>query len=238
MEDNRKKEKRAKLTGLLAESDAVIFDFDNVIVDSEPYHFRAYQKVFAEEGHTLDREEYWMEWTFRGGGAEGEIRRHKLDLDPDYVRSKKDPVYSGFCDGGDIRVYPEARDIIRLLRRMGFILAIASGSYTRDIMSIIRRNGMEDYFDAFVGKDLVSNTKPHPDTYIQAARRLETPPSRCLAVEDAAKGIISAHRAGMLVVAVETEITRGFDLEEADITFSSLKEFAQALADLPGKPAG
>jgi len=230
MRDDEKKAKGERLAGLLTAAEAVIFDFDNVIVDSEPYHFEAYRKVFAEEGHTLDQEEYWMEWTFRGGGAEGEISRHNLDLDPDYMRSKKDPVYSAFCDGGDIRVNPEAGEIITQLKRMGLTLAIASGSYTRDIMSIIRRNGLEDYFDAFIGKDLVSNTKPHPETYIQAAGSLDKPPSCCLAVEDAAKGIVSAHRAGMPVIAVETEITRGFDLEEADITFASLAEFADTLA--------
>ena len=67
---------------------AVIFDFDNVIVDSEPFHYRAYSEVFAGKGHTIDREEYWVEWTSKGGGAEGEINRYGLDLDPADIRSE------------------------------------------------------------------------------------------------------------------------------------------------------
>jgi beta-phosphoglucomutase-like phosphatase (HAD superfamily) len=232
MKEQARTDKTDKLAALLKGRSSVIFDFDNVIVDSEPYHFEAYSRVFAEEGHRLDREEYWMEWTFRGGGAEGEISRHGLDLDPDFIRSKKDPVYSEFCDGGAIRVNRPSLKIIEALRDMGYILAIASGSYTRDIISILRAGAMEDYFDAVIGKDQVSSTKPHPETYLAAASSLKKEPAQCLAVEDAAKGIISAHAAGMPVLAVETEITRGFDLGEADLVFSSLEELAEAVRGL------
>jgi beta-phosphoglucomutase len=221
----------AALKRLIESSTAVIFDFDNVIVDSEPYHFEAYSRVFAKAGHTLDRAEYWLEWTSRGGGAESEIRRYNLGLDPATVRAEKDPIYSAFCRSGAIRPFAEAEAIIGAFEKAGFVLAIASGSYERDIRAILRANGLERRFSVIVGKDNVGKTKPHPETYLVAAERLGVPPDRCLAIEDAEKGVTSAKEAGMNVILIETEITKNLKLGGADLALSSLAELRDLLKD-------
>ena len=223
---------RATLARLLESSTVVIFDFDNVIVDSEPYHFEAYSRVFAKAGHTLDRDEYWLEWTSRGGGAESEIRRYSLGLDPAAVRAEKDPIYSAFCGSGAIKPFAEARAVIEAFEKAGLVLAIASGSYERDIRAILRVNGLEDRFGVIVGKDAVKRTKPAPDTYLAAAERLGVPPQRCLAIEDAEKGVRSAKDAGMSVILIETEITKQLKLGGADLALASLAELRDLLIDV------
>jgi beta-phosphoglucomutase-like phosphatase (HAD superfamily) len=223
---------RAALARLLESSTAVIFDFDNVIVDSEPYHFEAYSRVFARSGHTLDRDEYWLEWTSRGGGAESEIRRYRLGLDPAAVRAEKDPIYSAFCGSGVIKPFAEARAVIDAFEKAGLALAIASGSYGRDIRAVLRVNGLEDRFRVVVGKDAVKRTKPAPDTYLAAAELLGIPPERCLAIEDAEKGVRSAKDAGMRVILLETEITKQLQIGGADLTLASLAELRDLLIEL------
>jgi beta-phosphoglucomutase len=223
---------RDALKRLLESSAAVIFDFDNVIVDSEPYHFEAYSRVFAKTGHTLDRAEYWLEWTSRGGGAESEIRRYGLKLDPAALRAEKDPIYSAFCRSGAIKPFAEAKAIIEAFERAGLVLAIASGSYEQDIMAILRANGLDDRFRVVVGKDNVKRTKPDPETYLLAAGKLGIPPGRCLAVEDAEKGVKSAKEAGMNVILIETEITRDLGLGGADLELRSLTELRDLLEEL------
>ncbi len=222
---------RDALRRLLESNTAVIFDFDNVIVDSEPYHFEAYSRVFAKAGHTLDRTEYWLEWTSRGGGAESEIRRHGLPLDPAAMRAGKDPIYSEFCRSGAIKPFAEAAAVIEALDKAGLVLAIASGSYERDIKAILRANGLEHRFDVVVGKDNVKRTKPDPETYLVAAERLGILPERCLAIEDAEKGVTSAKLAGMSVILIETEITKDLGLGGADLKLSSLAELRDLLKD-------
>ncbi len=217
---------------LLAGKRAVVFDFDNVLVDSEPYHFEAYDIVFSKRGHSLDRDEYWLEWTSKGGGAEGEIERYGLAMDPDEIRREKDPIYHEFCRT-KIEMFPDAKEIIVSLSEAGYTLAIASGSYERDIRTILASNGVEDLFSAVVGKDGISMTKPHPETYIEAARRLGIPPSSCLAVEDAEKGIRSAHGAGMMVIAVLTDLTRDLSIDGADLTLENLGELLSLIRELP-----
>ncbi len=220
------------LRRLLDGSNAVIFDFDNVIVDSEPLHYEAYARVFAKHGHVIDRDEYWLEWTSRGGGAESEIRRYKLDLDPAAVRAEKDPIYAAFCRSGAVRVFPEASRVVERLRRRGLAIAIASGSYEADIRSILRASGLEDAFAAVVGKDRIERWKPHPDTYLAAAAALGVPPARCLAVEDAEKGIRSAHAAGMSVILIETVITKQLRLSGAELAVEGLSELEALLREI------
>jgi HAD superfamily hydrolase (TIGR01509 family) len=228
-------DKLETLKHILDDKDAVIFDFDNIIVDSEPYHYAAYAAVFARRGHEIDREEYWREWTSRGGGAEGEIERYGLDLDPNAIRREKDPIYAEYCRNGTVRPFPPALEIVEAFKRAGYTMAIASGSYERDIRAILAGYGIEDDFSAVVGKDHIERIKPHPETYLLAAEQIGVPPSRCLAIEDAEKGIRSAKDAGMSVIVIETPITRGLPLEGADLRLTSLAEFVELLASvLPG----
>lgn len=222
---------RETFRGIIDGAEAVVFDFDNVLVDSEPFHYRAYAGVFAERGHVIDRDEYWLEWTSRGGGAEGEISRHGLDLDPADIRAGKDPVYSQFCRTGEIPVFPAARELIGLLASRGLRLAIASGSYSWDVRSLLEAHDLEDRFEAIVGKDDSKLLKPHPEPYLIAARVLGLPPASCVAVEDAEKGVISAHAAGMPVIVVETEVTRGLGIAGADLHLGSLEELVSLIRD-------
>jgi HAD superfamily hydrolase (TIGR01509 family) len=212
------------LRGILDGADAVIFDFDNVIVDSEPFHYRAYSEVFAGRGHVIDRDEYWVEWTSRGGGAEGEIRRYGLDLDPAEIRREKDPIYSSYCEKGEIPLFPEAVRIAELLRDSGFRVAIASGSYSHDVIALLEAHDIAHLFETIVGKDDSGKIKPFPEPYLLAASRLGIEPGRCFAIEDAEKGVTSAHAAGMKVIVVKTAVTAEVEISRADLHLSGLAE--------------
>ena len=212
-------------------AEAVVFDFDNVIVDSEPFHYRAYDGVFAGKGHTIDREEYWVEWTSKGGGAEGEINRHGLDLDPADIRSEKDPVYSSYCRNGEIPLFPEAVKIIRLFRSSGLRTAIASGSYSHDVIALLEAHNITRLFETVVGKDDSGRIKPFPEPYLLAAERLGLEPGRCFAIEDAEKGVISAHEAGMKVIVVETAVTAGVPITGADLDLSGLGQLYEVMLE-------
>jgi HAD superfamily hydrolase (TIGR01509 family) len=152
-------------------------------------------------------------------------------MDPDEIRSEKDPIYSEFCRTS-IEMFPAVRDILSSLADAGYTLAIASGSYERDIRTILAANGVEELFSAVVGKDGIERTKPHPETYIEAARRLDIPAGSCLAVEDAEKGVRSAHGAGMEVIVVKTELTRALEIDGADLTLRDLDELQVLLGEV------
>ena len=144
-------ERKAKLHALIKNAKAAILDFDGLLADSEPYHYKAYNEVFQRYGHTLDKDEYWIEWTSKGKGIAGEIERHNLNLniDPIELRRQKFEVYSRFCQSGDIKLFPEA---IRLVKRLSenYKIAIASGSWAKDIQQILKNgNAFEATYRAW-----------------------------------------------------------------------------------------
>lgn len=213
----------------LQEARAVLFDFDSILVDSEPYHFESYRQVFARHGHELDRDEYWVHWTSRGEGAEGEIERHGLDLDPEAIREAKNPIFASFCRSGEMPPVEETLEAARMLRDGGKLLAVSTGSFTANARIVLEGFGAMDLFPVIVGKDRVERGKPFPDSYLKAATELGVEPNDCLCVEDAEKGVRAAHAGGMRVVVLRTPYTREIPFEGADWVLEDWAAFRDAV---------
>lgn len=213
---------------------AVLFDFDSILVDSEPFHYEAYRRVFARFGHRLDRDEYWVHWTSRGEGAEGEIARHGLDVCPDEIRRQKNPIFEAFCRSGEMPPIPDTLEAARLLAAAGKALAVASGSTVANVRTVLRHFGAEGLFGCYVGKDRVERGKPHPDSFLLAAGELGVAPDSCLVVEDAEKGVGAARAAGMRVVVIRTPYTRGIAFEGADWIAGEYAAFLEAVREALG----
>ena len=220
-----------KLKSLLKKTDGVIFDFDGVLADSEPYHYLAYNEIFEKYGHSLNKSEYWVEWTSKGQGIAGEIERHNLDLqiDPIKLREQKFEVYSQYCKNGDIKLYPDAIKVVRQLKS-NLPVVIASGSWKHDIRAILKNSGAEYLFDNILGKESAIKEKPHPDIFINAAKSLHCHASQCMVIEDALKGLIAAKAANMACIIILNQLNQKIDFSEADLVFPSLSEFSAALA--------
>lgn len=215
-----------QLKNLLDRSRTVILDFDGLLADSEPYHYRAYNEVFERYGHTLDPDEYWVEWTSKGKGIAGEIERHHLELpvDPVDLRQQKFEVYSRFCKSGAIRLFPEAVRLAKVLATR-HTLAIASGSFSHDIRAILKNAGAISFFPLILGKEAAPREKPHPDIFLKAAQAAGTDPEACIVVEDALKGLRAAREANMPCVIIRNPLNRDIHFTGASLVLPSLGEF-------------
>jgi HAD superfamily hydrolase (TIGR01509 family) len=215
-----------KAKSLLSKAKGIILDFDGLIADSEPFHYKAYNAVFEKYGHTLDPDEYWVEFTSKGKGIQGEIERHnlKLDADPDEMRKQKFEIYSQFCRSGEIKLFPEAKKFVELLRER-YKIAIASGSFEHDIRAILKNAGTENLVSIILGKDPSRREKPYPDIFLKAAEQLGLAPSECLVVEDALKGLTAAKEAGIPCIIVRNHLNMNIDFSEADLALPGLSNF-------------
>lgn len=223
-------ERIQKLKTLLDGCQGVLLDFDGLIADSEPFHYRAYNEVFERYGHRIDPDEYWVEFTSKGKGLQGEIDRYnlKLDVKPEEMRQQKFEIYSRFCQNGDIKLFPEARPFIEGLNGR-FKVAIASGSWTHDIRAILKNEQADSLIQTVLGKDPPRPEKPAPDIFLDAARELNLPPEQCVVVEDALKGLTAAREAGMACVIVRNRLNQNIDFTGADLVLESLSEFVTLL---------
>ena len=221
-----------RLHSLLTHCKAAILDFDGLLADSEPFHYRAYNEVFERYGHTLDQEEYWVEWTSKGKGIAGEIERHNLnlDVDPADLRKQKFEVYSRFCQSGEIKLFPLARSMAETLS-VKHKLAIASGSWAKDIRYILENANALNLFPVILGKESAAKEKPHPEIFINAAEKLGCAPFECFVLEDALKGLHAAKEAGMPCIILRNALNRNINFAGAELIFESLEDFVSVLQD-------
>jgi HAD superfamily hydrolase (TIGR01509 family) len=205
---------------------AGIFDMDGVLLDSEPLHHEAVNELLSEDGKPpLPFEEYvpYMgttdEYTWKDL-----IDRFSLPHPFSYYRDRYDAVILEHYRRSS-RPAPGVHSLLDSLRARGLPLAIASSSRSLWVETCLAALDIRGYFDIVVTGDMVERSKPDPEIYLLAAKRLNVAPSQCFVVEDSPNGIAAAVAAGMFTVAVETPYTRGQQTRAAQAHLNSLTEF-------------
>src|SRR5262245_58994178 len=189
--------------------EAIVFDFDGVIADTEPLHLRAYQRLLQTEGIELTHDDYYNRYL--GFDDDGLFRAvaHDRGLSvsddrvADWIRSKSRIIEELLADGSVL--FPGAEACIRMLASE-FPLAVASGALEPEIGLVLERAGLLPFFKAIASASAGVRGKPAPDLYLLDVAKLHaiTPvaASSCAAVEDSRWGLEAAHRAGLRTVAV------------------------------------
>ena len=188
---------------------AAVFDFDGVLVDSEPLHFRALRDALLDDGVAITEEEYWGIYLAHDdrGAVRLALEHHGQPAAPERVQRVAVGKAERFAQlVPEVPVFPGARELVGALA-CELPLGIASGARHEEIETILNGIGLRAAFAAIVGVEDAARTKPHPAPYLEAARRLATgvdglQPAECLAFEDSLPGITSALGAGMKVVGV------------------------------------
>jgi HAD superfamily hydrolase (TIGR01509 family) len=222
------------LVDLVQKARAILFDFDGVLVDSEPVHYGVFRAIFEKHGHDLDENDYWKHWTILGEGVRGELHRHGLDhLDPDELQEEKNRNFLAACHSGVIPFDPGARSLVAAFRSVGKLVSIASNSPRDQIDAILHSADPTTVpeFDAIIGRSPELAKKPAPDIFLAAARALDMPPEDCLVFEDADKGLRAAIAARMPCVILRTDQNRNFTFEGEDAIAESLAEIESALGE-------
>ncbi|HZQ35516.1 MAG TPA: HAD family phosphatase [Dehalococcoidia bacterium] len=204
---------------------AVVFDMDGVLLDSEPLHHETVNALLAEEGATLDLEGYlgYVGTTLEDTWGDL-VQRFGLKRPFAYYRDRYDAeILRHYAERSVL--LPGAAWLVAELRARGKRLAVASSSRTAWVEACLAGLGLRQQFDAVVTGDMVQHGKPDPEIYLKAAAALGVAPERCLAIEDAPKGVQSAHRAGMAVVRVDTPYTESVAIPEADARIHTLAQF-------------
>jgi beta-phosphoglucomutase len=219
--------------------EAVIFDFDGVIVDSEPLHHQAFCLVAGEEGVECDWETYCRDYIgfddrdlFRTAFADRE-----KSVTEAHVQQLVEAKAQAFIDltRAGVDTYDGIPDIVRTLHGR-WPVAICSGALRSDIEPILAQLQLGDLLSVRVTAEDVSASKPDPACYLLAVERLSAHvgralvAARCVAIEDTPTGVLAAKRAGLQAWAV-THTHADHQLREADRIFPSLPALAAALAD-------
>ncbi len=204
-------------------TDAVIFDLDGVIVDSEHLWDEVRREYVREVGGTFTVEATrammgmsspeWSRYLAESLGVPGTPAQINADIVERML-------------GRYGHAPPLIPGAVEAVRRIGgrWPLAIASSSNLEVIEVVLRAAGIESLFVTAVSSEEVARGKPAPDVYLEAARRLDVDPVRCAAVEDSHAGIRSAKAAGMRVVAIPNPHFPPDDasIAQADLVLASI----------------
>jgi HAD superfamily hydrolase (TIGR01509 family) len=201
---------------------AVIFDLDGLLADTECLHCRAYQMALSEHGVELLDADYAEHWVRFGNGIADWVNLRGLTLDLNRLRLRKAGHYLDLL-ASSLRPMEGALELLESLRGK-LRIALASSSYRDAIDGVLAGLGIGHFFEVIVSGLDVAQVKPAPDIFLKAAADLGVAPAQCLVFEDAEKGVIAAHRAGMRCIAVPNDYTRHHDFSTATKICSSLKE--------------
>ena len=203
---------------------AIVFDFDGVLADSEPLHLRVYQELLEPHGIHLDQATYCAKYL--GFDDEGVFQQvaidYKLLLGDEEIEmliDEKARRFEALVSSGNV-LYPGAA---ACAQRLGaaWPLGIASGALRAEIELMLRGAGLLDAFRFIVSSGETEHTKPAPDPYLRAAELHGVPAAACVAIEDSHWGLQSARAAGMRTIAVTHTYPRE-TLTVADAVVDSL----------------
>ena len=219
--------------------EAVIFDMDGVLINSEHLHLKAMNRVLQDLGlkvtiSTKEHDQYV-------GGRTIDMcckvkEKYNLTISAQELEKRKTVQYLKYIETDDgIEPVAGVVDLIHDLQCHGLSLAVASSSIQQVIEIVLDKFKIRECFSAIVGGDQVEHGKPAPDIFLMAATRLHMPKNSCVVIEDSTHGIKAAKDAGMQCVGFYNPSSGEQNLEDADmvVTDFGAVDFDKISAMLP-----
>jgi beta-phosphoglucomutase len=185
--------------------EAVIFDLDGVLVDTEAMQFGIWQDMVCPYGEYLDRSDYLaMVGIDAIQTAEYVVSRCGIERQPEEFEEEHRMRLREALEAG-VTPFPGAAELARRLTHAGFRLGVATNSSFAYAGKVLQVSRLMDHFPVIITRDQVQSGKPAPDVYLAAAAGLNCPPQVCLAIEDSLTGLKAALSAGMRTVLISRE---------------------------------
>ena len=206
---------------------AVIYDMDDLMVNSNPLHIRASEKVFRKYGIGLEKIPQNVRAGFIGMRV-ADILRFVVDyfnlvLDFEKLRKQRSKIFFSLV-AKELKAMPGLMQSLEFFKKNNFKIALASSGTKEYINLVLKKFKLAKYFDVVVSGDDVKFGKPDPETYLIACKKLQIMPKKIIVLEDATKGIDAAKTAGCICIAVKNPYTLKQNLAAADLIINSLTD--------------
>jgi HAD superfamily hydrolase (TIGR01509 family) len=209
------------------ELEAVVFDCDGLIIDSETVIFESAVEAFAAHGHQLTMDAWSLVVGTHDNDGDAEWERLCAALGVTFAKADYLAAYEALdrSNRDTLPALPGVRELVAELEAAGVPMGVASSSSFSWVERHVQRLELHLQLTALVGRDTVGHIgKPEPDVYLHACALLGADPAKSVALEDSGHGVASAKAAGMVAVAVPTLLTRPHDFSAADLVVASLTE--------------
>jgi HAD superfamily hydrolase (TIGR01509 family) len=218
---------------------AVVFDMDGLMLDTEPIYKRAWQAASAELGHELE-DGFYAQFVGRPNDDCERLllERFGAEFPLDRFRARWRELWDADAAANGIRTKPGLLELLALLETLKIPFAIATSSEAAETEFCLLAAGLDGRFPVRVTRDQITHGKPAPDIFLEAARRLQTDPAQCVALEDSETGILSASRAGMVTLLIPDSAPPSATASSTAFrVLPSLLEACDAIRDLLVQPS-
>jgi len=199
---------------------AVIFDFDGVITDTEILHLRAFNRVLAQYDINITIKDYYKEYLclndfdcFRLLIRQGRLKTNQQQIDE--LVKQKNQIFEELVKN-EGKIFEGVRNFLQMLKANNIPMAICSGALRAEIELILEEAQLRSFFSAIVSAEEVKKGKPNPEGFLLALQKLNQQrqfpieASQCIVIEDSYGGLAAARAAGMHTIA----ITNSYDAEQ------------------------
>ncbi len=204
---------------------AVLFDMDGLMIDSEPIQSLSFEAILREYGVEPRLNELGVVQTIGITAVDNWLKlqaEYEFEAPMDELIARKRLCYRDLL-AENITPQPGLQQLLKHLDEMPTKKAIASSSSAENIVLVVSTLGINGHFDSLISGEEVKRGKPEPDIFVEAARRLNVDPVNCIVLEDAESGIEAAAAAGMKSVAVPNRFTNSHDFSLASRVVPSLE---------------
>lgn len=213
---------------------AVLFDLDGTLIDSEFFYFSNWAPILAEDyGLDISFDE-WIE-RFAGHTLHHNVQmlnnEYGLKVDEEDMWFATRARYAK-ADMRTIRLMPHAKEILTQLSDEGKTLALVTSSYQSTVQAVLGEHKLLHFFKFFVTRESVENPKPNPEPYLLAVDKLGIPKDEIVVVEDTSTGCTAAKEAGLYCIAVTKQVVEQKRLTYADQVLNDLAEVKNSLISL------
>lgn len=186
--------------------EALLFDLDGTLIDSMPHHHTAWVEWHARRGLKIDADSFFVS---TAGRSNDEIFKDMLPgtsaAEIAVLVDEKETLYREFA-APSLALIAGAKDFVQRAKAAGLRLAVCTASTPHNMALAFQRFGIDDWVETVVSPADGLRGKPHPDIFLEAAKRLGIAPELCVVYEDAPLGVEGARRAGMNAVALTTTL--------------------------------
>jgi HAD superfamily hydrolase (TIGR01509 family) len=202
--------------------EAIFWDNDGVLVDTEKLFFDANRVIMQEQGVELDRETF-VEWSLRRGVSVFDMIEGASQAEREALRDRRNVIYVESLMGG-VDVFDGVETTLETLHGQA-PMGVVTSAYPDHFDLIHETTGLMRFFEFALRGGDYGRHKPHPDPYLTAAERLGVAPERCLVVEDTERGLRAAIAAGMRCVVIPNELA-------VDADWSGAHEVVECVSDV------
>lgn len=212
--------------------EAVVFDMDGVIFDSEQEVMRCWMELARI--HNLDHMEevyYASLGTNKAKTKEIMQEAYGEDFPFEEINKEASVMYHEKNDGGNLPMKPGVTALLAFLKENGKKIALASSTRRQTVMSQLEWAQILPYFDVVICGDMVKKSKPDPEIFLMACEALDVAPEQAYAIEDSYNGIRAAHKGGLRPIMVPDMLPATVEMQElADAVLPDLDAVTEYLS--------